>query len=545
MDIDKNRITPGGTKDYIYEECAKRRECEDLVRAILTSFNYREVYTPTLEYLDVFSSGVGKINADTVYTLSGNDGKLLALRPDSTKPISRLYSSRLRGEKLPLRLFYNQSVFKRNLDYYKKANEIRQIGAELLGQDGESADMEMLTVALKSMKALFGNNFALEIGHMGFMRSILNGLSGEYKERAKIAISAKNYPEILRLADELSLLKGGKQEALVDLLRKLPKLFGDSEVLSKAESLKVSAEASEAIKELKDIYKKLKKEGLSDNVIIDLTVVNDYDYYTGVVIKGFVTGEGAEVLSGGRYNTLYGDYNLNVPATGFAIDLNAVARILLNTKKSDSKKLTLVLTKGRIQNEIAKRFKAIGIDMPTSKDETRKLIFEFDNFRVVYAKSNDVVTFVEHGVADAGIVGKDTLLESEIERGVYEILDLGLANCRFALAGLKGADVLSGCDIKTIATKYPVVTKRYFGKKMMDVEIVKIEGSVELAPILGLADAIVDLVESGRTLEENGLEVKEEIHQISARLIVNPVSLKLKKKEIEELVRRLSNDKNN
>ena len=153
------------------------------------------------------------------------------------------------------------------------------------------------------------------------------------------------------------------------------------------------------------------------------------------------------------------------------------------------------------------------------------------------AKAADVITYVEHGVCDLGVVGKDTIME--MNGNFYEVVDLGFGKCRFALAGKKGVDFYGGYGVKTIATKYPNVARSFFEGKGMDVEIVKIEGSVELAPLLDLANGIVDIVETGSTLKENGLEVKEEIANISARLIVNMVSLKLRQKEIEDLIRRI------
>ena len=147
------------------------------------------------------------------------------------------------------------------------------------------------------------------------------------------------------------------------------------------------------------------------------------------------------------------------------------------------------------------------------------------------AKAPDVITYVEHGVCDLGIAGKDTILEQG--RSFYEVLDLGFGKCRFALAVKEGTDFYGTYKTRRIATKYPNVARAFFEKKGMDVDIIKIEGSVELAPLLGLADGIVDIVETGSTLKENGLEVVEKIMPISARVIVNMASMKLRKDEIE------------
>ena len=197
--------------------------------------------------------------------------------------------------------------------------------------------------------------------------------------------------------------------------------------------------------------------------------------------------------------------------------------------------LRIALTKGRLEKDTVGLLEKIGYDCSAVRDKGRRLILPVgDSMEVVLAKAADVITYVENGVCDLGVVGKDTIIE--MGGKFFELVDLGFGKCRFALAGKKGGDFYSGYDVKVIATKYPNVARSFFEKKNMDVEIVKIEGSVELAPLLGLSHAIVDIVETGTTLKENGLEVYEEIVPISARLIANTVSLKLRKREIEELI---------
>ncbi len=200
------------------------------------------------------------------------------------------------------------------------------------------------------------------------------------------------------------------------------------------------------------------------------------------------------------------------------------------------KPLRIALTKGRLEKDTVSLFEKMGFDCSAVKNKGRKLILPIgeNQFEVVLAKAADVITYVEHGVCDLGVVGKDTIMEHG--SNFYEVLNLGFGKCKFALAGPKGKDFFNGYSAKTIATKYPNVTRNYFESKAMDVRVIKIEGSVELAPLLGLSDGIVDIVETGTTLKENGLEVIEYLCDISARLIVNSVSLKLKKNEIENLV---------
>lgn len=200
--------------------------------------------------------------------------------------------------------------------------------------------------------------------------------------------------------------------------------------------------------------------------------------------------------------------------------------------------LKIALTKGRLEKSTVELFAKMGLDVSAFETKGRKLILEVgDDITVVLAKAPDVITYVEHGVCDIGVVGKDTIYE----RGgaFYEVLDLGFGKCRFALAVPQGMDFYDGYDVKRLASKYPHVTRDFFARKGMDVDIIKIEGSVELAPLLGLVDGIVDLVETGNTLRENGLVAIEDVMQVSARLIVNVVSMKLKKDEINALIDKI------
>ncbi len=203
------------------------------------------------------------------------------------------------------------------------------------------------------------------------------------------------------------------------------------------------------------------------------------------------------------------------------------------------KPLRIALTKGRLEKDTVNALEKIGLDCSNVRDKGRKLILPVGNgeIEVVLSKAADVITYVENGVCDLGVVGKDTIMENGSH--FYEILDLGFGRCKFALACKKGVDFYEGYSSKVIASKYPNVAKKYFESRGMDIRVIKIEGSVELAPLLGLSDGIVDIVETGTTLRENGLEVKEFISDISARLICNSASLKLRKKEIEDLAARL------
>ena len=209
--------------------------------------------------------------------------------------------------------------------------------------------------------------------------------------------------------------------------------------------------------------------------------------------------------------------------------------------------LTFALAKGRLAKKSLEMFEKIGITCEEMKDEkTRKLIFVNEELKLKFflAKAGDVPTYVEYGAADIGVVGKDTILEEG--RKLYEVMDLGFGKCKMCVCGPESAkELLKHHEMIRVASKYPNIAKDYFyNKKHQTVEIIKLNGSVELAPIVGLSEVIVDIVETGSTLKENGLQVLEEICPLSARMVVNQVSMKMESERIRKLIRDLKDTLN-
>ena len=202
--------------------------------------------------------------------------------------------------------------------------------------------------------------------------------------------------------------------------------------------------------------------------------------------------------------------------------------------------LTIALAKGRLAELAMERFSAIGLDCREMYEESRKLIFENPESQVklFLAKPGDVPTYVEYGAADLGVAGKDTLLEED--RNLYEVYDFGFGKCRLSVAGQDGTDIRR--NGLRVATKYPNIAAKHFEGLGVTIELIKLSGSIELAPIVGLADVIVDIVETGSTLVENGLSVLEDVCSCSARLVVNRVSMKLEHDRVSEIIRLLKKE---
>ena len=205
--------------------------------------------------------------------------------------------------------------------------------------------------------------------------------------------------------------------------------------------------------------------------------------------------------------------------------------------------IKIAITKGRIEKQVCRLLAEKGFDMEPIIHKNRELMIETsDGLSMIFAKANDVLTFLEHGIVDVGFVGKDTLEDSDFQ-DYYEMLDLDIGKCYFALAAYPEYRDKVFKRRQRIASKYTKVAKDYFHQKQQDVEIIKLEGSVELGPVVGLSDAIVDIVETGSTLKANGLEIIEKISDVSTKMIVNKVSLKFKKDEIFDLIEKLKGDK--
>lgn len=527
-----SKITPQGSRDYLFEECDDRRRVEHELSVLFKENNYRKVITPAIEYFDVFKSDNVGIESEMMFKMSDSKGRTTVLRPDNTMPIARMVATRLHDEELPVRLYYSQPVFVRAKDLAGRPSEIAQSGVELIGDGSFDADIEIVKMAVESLKKSNLNSFKLELGNAAFFNVVLGKMNISPNDRADVVnyIESKNYAALGDLLDKI----GDTAETRV--IRRLPRLFGDASVIDEAKKLYSDSAFQQALLYLQTVYNRLCDEGLKDYIILDLGLVNRSNYYTGIIFHGYAEGSGISVLSGGRYDNLLGEFGMPAPAIGFAVEVTALCESMhevINVERP----IRIALTKGRLERKTVELFKTMGLDTKELENKGRRLILPVDKYETVLSKAPDVITYVEHGVCDIGIVGKDTIVEHG--SSFYEVIDLNIGKCKFALACPKGTDFFSGYKRKTVASKYPKVAKEFFESKGMDVEVIKIEGSVELAPLLGLADGIVDIVETGSTLKENGLEVVEDIFPISARVIVNMASMKLRKAEIEEFLNDL------
>ena len=309
-------ITPEGTRDILFEEERIKDRVAGAFSELARSKGYRKIETPALEFYDVFEPFIAE---EQMIKISDYKGRLMVLRPDVTQAVARVMATRLKDEALPVRLFYQQDVFRGDV----RTGQISQSGIELIGVGGVKADIELIVTAATALEKCGLKGFCIEISDIGFFRGLMDALDLEpqQKEDIRAAIESKNYAALGDILDALDLPDCQKKA-----LSELPRLFGTDEVFEKAALIAYNDRAADALDYLKEIYARLQKLGYADIVSIDLGLVNRGDYYTGLIVRGYIEGYGEAVLFGGRYDDLCGAFGRELAATGFALYLDKIVK---------------------------------------------------------------------------------------------------------------------------------------------------------------------------------------------------------------------------
>lgn len=493
------------------------------LRKLYSSYGYRLFKMSKFEEYDLYSRNKDFLVSDGVITFNDTNGKLLALKPDVTLSIIK-NSQENAGVQ---RYYYNENVY-RISDTSHSYKEIMQTGLECIGDITEDDVCEVVELSLKSLETI-SESFVLDISHAGLIDAIFEQCKVKDKKAVSKAVTEKN-------ADALKVLCDDEQ---FEVLQKLTLSYANpTEALETIEKVVNSPIAAQSLAQLKSICDFASVKGYGDKINVDFSLVNSTGYYSGVVFRGYISGITERVLSGGRYDVLMQKMHRDTGAIGFAVYLDTLER----PASEDEKEKTIInvaLPKGRLGEKVYAMFEAAGFECPAIKETNRKLIFENEDLglRFFWVKPSDVAIYVERGAADIGVAGKDILLEYEPQ--VYELLDLNMGICRMAVAAKNDF-----CDdtSKTlrVATKFSNIAKKYYAEKCRDIDIIHLNGSIEIAPILGLSDVIVDIVETGKTLYENNLAPFETIVPISARLIANKASFKFKTEKIEQIKKGLA-----
>ena len=497
------------------------------LRSLYRSRGYSQFKMRKFEEYDLYVKNKDFLISDSVITFTDTNGKLMALKPDVTLSIIKNTKDAPGVQKL----YYNENVY-RVSNRTHAYNEIMQVGLECIGDVDAACVAEVLALAAESLKSI-SESYVLDVSHMGIVSEILESCNASFECRKNVlqCFGEKNAHGLMEVC-----AAGGISAETAEILEKLLLIRGrPAEVMPGIKELLSGVVSTQTIKELEDVAAALDGESVS----IDFSVVNDMNYYNGIVFKGFISGIPAGVLSGGQYDNLMKKMGRSSSAIGFAVYLDMLDRFEEAEKREEpAATLNIALPKGRLGEKAYDIFEKAGFPCPLIKEPNRKLIFENAEVGVRYfwVKPSDVAIYVERGAADIGVVGKDILLEYEPD--VYELLDLNMGRCRMAVAAPKGFRDDTEKTLK-VATKFSNIARNYYSAMGRDIDIIHLNGSIEIAPILGLADVIVDIVETGVTLKENDLEVIDTVVPVSARLIANKSSSKFSGNLIEKIVSSL------
>ena len=522
------------TMEFSLANLQPKERASFALRALYEAAGCRKYHMGRFEEYGLYQANRSFLSSEQVITFTDLDGRLLALKPDVTLSIAKT-AQPAPGE--TLRYYYHENVYRPSAESHT-FKEISQMGLEMLGAVGEAQVQQAVCLAARSLDAL-GAEWVLEVSHMGYLFGLFDALGVPDAARAKLLekLREKNAHE-LRAAAGVA----GLADAAADILCSVLSLCGSyADTLAKAAALCRNNAMRAAVAELEALAVPLEKAG--GVIRLDMTLAGEMEYYNGLVFQGYLKALPRPLLKGGRYDLLMQKFTPGAGAIGFAVYLDELDRLSaplppVQKNSTDRVMLNVALPKGRLGDKVYHLLAGIGYGCPEDYNATRKLVVENPEAGIRYflVKPSDVAIYVEHGAADVGIVGKDILTEASAD--VYELLDTGLGKCRMCVAAPADYQDDPSRPVR-VATKFVNIAKSYYASMGRDIDIIKLNGSIELAPILGLSDVIVDIVETGTTLRENGLKVVTEFMPISARFIANKASYQFKHAEMDTMLEKL------
>jgi ATP phosphoribosyltransferase len=511
--------SPAGIKTWLPDELKKQEAIINSLVKVFEEHDYQPIEIPTLVDISVIQKANRRFNAD-VFKVVDRDGKTLALRTELTQPIAKTISTRAQEINFPAKIFYNSSVFRYRGIATDDSREIRQVGVELFDKKNfsntSSTDKEIIKILLESLSKLELKNFKISITDAKIWHKIFQLYGSLEAQLIYQSILKGDLVEFKKLSANRPINSLMTAKCLEDIEKSL-----DIDLSNLAELLKIS-----------------------DKIVFDPLQCPDIQLYTGLHINLVVPGEGKLIAIGGRYDNLCKEFGADLSAIGFAFYIPRLISAL-NSQKLNPKtgnKLRIAIAKGTLFDGAKSYLTDKGFIVPDT--EKRKLIIPvktttpsgFDEIEILMVRGHDVPTYVDHGAADLGIVGYDVILDSVSD--IFQLEDLDYGHCRLCVCAKKGVykSIADMPAYTRVATTFPKITKDFFAQKGLEIEVINLYGSVELGPLTDLSDVIVDLVASGKTLEENGLEVVQEILPCTARLIANHASYKNFKHAINELL---------
>lgn len=377
--------TPEGVRDIYNGECARKNMLLDRMKNVLKSYGYRDIQTPTFEFFDIFNQDKGSLPSNQMYKFFDREGNTLVLRPDITPSIARAVSKYFHEENFSMRFSYTGNIFINNSSLQGRMKESTQTGAELIGDGSIDADAEMIALAINLLLAAGLKEFQIDLGHVGFFKGLIeeSGMDEETEQTLRELIENKNFFGVEAMTDNQALVQ-------------LPKLFGSQDILKEAKRLTSNMNALSAITRLEQLYKMLGEYGLQKYVTFDLGMLTEYDYYTGVIFRGYTYGTGDAVVKGGRYDTLLQKFGKEAESVGLAVAVDELL-IALNRQKvdmEDSESVTMVLYSGEMFKEALKKAEELrkeGCCVQVNRMDTERSLEEYQAYasrfginRVIY-----------------------------------------------------------------------------------------------------------------------------------------------------------------
>ncbi len=410
--------TPEGVRDIYGDECRQRNQLLRNIHHVLHLYSYHDIETPSFEYFNIFNMEKGSAHSNEMYKFFDRNNNTLVLRPDFTPSVARCVSKYYVEEELPIRLCYEGLTYRNVLRHQGKRNETMQIGCELINDDSSAADAEMISCVIDALKTSGLREFQVVIGQVEYFKGLMEeaGASPEEENTIRDFIQARNFFGLSEYADQLDIPTNVR-----DALRSFDRLFGGPEALTLAAGYTGNRRAKEAIERLRKVYAAVSYYGHEKYISIDLGMLNDYDYYTGIVFSGYTYGTGDAIARGGRYNTLLQQFGKNAPSIGFAIVLDELMTALSGQQILPDSPVDRVLVIYPIENQepavmLGKRLREADVKTELIRKSTRHALTEY----LSYADRNRVKT-VYFFLSNDKVLVSDRLKKTEKEVNFIDI----------------------------------------------------------------------------------------------------------------------------
>ncbi|MDO4537216.1 MAG: ATP phosphoribosyltransferase [Coriobacteriales bacterium] len=543
--------TPRGFRDILPQEALARERITETVRSCFSSHGYLPVETPILEDRNVIETA-GRIQ-DSPFQLFDKDDRLLMLRPDLTLPIARMVASRLDDHQLPARLRYVAPVVREQGALRGQPRQFTQLGVELVGGEGAASEAEVVSLLGDALARLGVPDWYIVCGSVAPLKALLENCGADQRFCQQV-LKLVHESDLVGL-DELVAQTAELTPAQAQALRRVPRLSGDEGIVAELDSLLEQAgvpEESRGTASLRSLVESCSPLVRTRRLRFDFSIINSFDYYTGLVFKAYAEGIAASLASGGHYDAVLANLGLpNVSACGFAMSLERLQEVL--GEQGDSgvvtpgvrladRRLRIAVPKGSLFKDTVRVLEAAGLPVEGLRDLGRKLIVREDTVEYVIVRAQDAPAFVAFGGADCGICGRDSIIEADVD--LLQLQDLRYGWCRFVVAEPAAnagmADrAYAWRGTMRVASKYPRITQAYYDRIGQQVDIVQLHGNIELGPIVGMTDRIVDITATGTTLAENDLVIVDDVLECTARFFASPAAYRCDTR-IRELAERLA-----